>query len=170
MKPEDLFREGRVREAIDSLAAALRSDPSNHQQRVFLFELLCFEGQYERARKQLDVLASNGKDAMLGALTYQAALNGEITRQEMFERKNFPAASNDVAPISGKLNGNSFGTIGDADPRIGPRLEIFAAGDYLWIAFRDIASLEMEMPHRLRDLLWAPVHLTAGPMYQQQTR
>ena len=168
MKPEDLFREGRVEEAIETLGAALRVNPSNRQQRTFLFELLCFAGEYERARKQLDVLASENKDAMLGALTYQAALNGEITRREMFEAKRFPAEAADGAALAGKLNGKPFTSISDADPRIGGRLELFAAGDYLWLSFRDVARLEVEAPRRLRDLLWSSAKLSTGPSYQSR--
>lgn len=168
MKPEDLYQEGRVEEAMEALATDLRADPTNVQKRTFLFELLCFAGEYERARKHLDVLASSNKDAMMGALMYQGALNAEITRREMFERKTFPAAAAENLPVGGTLNGRPFESICDADPRIGDRLEVLAAGDYLWISFRDIARLEIDPPKRLRDLLWSPAKLGAGPTYRNR--
>ena len=43
-------------------------------------------------------------------------------------------------PVSGTLNGTPFHTLADADPRIGARLEIFAAGQYTWIPLEQIAS------------------------------
>jgi type VI secretion system protein ImpE len=168
MTPQELFREGRVEEAVQILAADLRGDPCNLQKRTFLFELLCFLGEYDRARKQLDVLASENKDSMLGALTYQAALNGETMRREMFETKKFPVAASDSSSIHGAINGKPFESITDADGRIGERLEVFAAGDYLLISFRDIARLEMEAPRRLRDLLWSPAKLTTGPTFSSR--
>jgi type VI secretion system protein ImpE len=66
------------------------------------------------------------------------------------------------------LNGKPFHSLQDADPRIGSRLEIFGAGDYMWIPMRDVASLEMEPPKRLRDLLWAPIRLRTGPDFKNK--
>jgi type VI secretion system protein ImpE len=171
MNAEDLLREGRLEDAIASLTSALRDDPANTKQRTFLFELLCFAGEYDRAAKQLDILSSDSQEAMLGAVSYQAALNAERTRQDMFERKAFPvhAEKNGFASsVKGKLNDRPFESIADADPRIGARLELFAAGDYLWMPFQDIAELKMEAPRRLRDLLWAPVKLRTGPAFRDR--
>jgi type VI secretion system protein ImpE len=63
----------------------------------------------------------------------------------------------------GTLNGKPFQTIVDADPRIGPRLEVFAGGNYLWISFGHLASIQIAPPRRLRDLLWTPAIVRAGP-------
>src|SRR5262249_40615634 len=52
------------------------------------------------------------------------------------------------------------------DPEIGARLEVFAAGAYLWIPFEHIASVEMEKPRRLRDTLWMPALVRTGPSFQ----
>ena len=59
-------------------------------------------------------------------------------------------------PVSGVLNGQPFESLSDADPRIGARLELFAAGQYTWLPFEHIESLQMLPPKRLRDMLWAP--------------
>jgi type VI secretion system protein ImpE len=171
MNAEDLLREGRLEEAIAALTSALRDDPANTKQRTFLFELLCFAGEYDRAGKQLDILASDSQEAMLGAVSYQAALNAERMRQDMFERKSFPVHADKngfESSVKGTLNGRAFESIADADPRIGSRLELFAAGDYLWIPFQDIAEVKMEAPRRLRDLLWAPVKLRTGPAFRNR--
>jgi type VI secretion system protein ImpE len=119
-----------------------------------LFELLCFAGQFDRAEKHLNVLGTGGRDAEMGALLYHAALHAERLRQEMFEQKTFPLSS--AKPVGGTINGQSFTTIADADPRIGPRLEVFAAGQYMWLPFEHIETVRVEAPKRLRDLLWAP--------------
>jgi type VI secretion system protein ImpE len=49
---------------------------------------------------------------------------------------------------------------------LGARLEVFAAGAYLWIPFQHIASLEMESPCRLRDTLWIPAVVRTGPSFK----
>jgi type VI secretion system protein ImpE len=58
--------------------------------------------------------------------------------------------------VSGTLNGKPFASLVDADPRIGARLEVFAAGQYMWLPLEHVASVRMQSPKRLRDLLWAP--------------
>ncbi|HSG81343.1 MAG TPA: type VI secretion system accessory protein TagJ, partial [Gemmatimonadota bacterium] len=46
------------------------------------------------------------------------------------------------------------------------RLEVFAAGQYLWIPIEHIATLQMSPPQRLRDLLWAPASVRTGPGFK----
>jgi len=52
----ELFKAGRLDEAIELLGAGLRDNPADARQRAFLFELLAFAGNHARAEKQLDVL------------------------------------------------------------------------------------------------------------------
>ena len=163
MNANDLLRAGRLAEAIQALNEEVRQAPGNAQKRTFLFELLCFAGEYDRAERQLDALSSDNKNVQMGALLYRAALAAERVRQKFFQQgdyKNHAAASEE---IPGTLNGAPFQTLSDADPRIGARLEVFAGGDYLWIPFDQISSIKMQAPKRLRDLLWAPVLLQTGP-------
>lgn len=169
MKAKELFDAGRLGDAVASLGAELRDDPSDVRRRTFLFELLCFSGEYGRAEKQLEALAQGGKNSELGALVYRAALQAERTRQEMFQSEECPKPeSGEEAPVSGVLNGTPFESIEDADERIGSRLEVFAAGSYLWLPFRHLASLEMTPPRRLRDLLWSPAAVRTGPGFKDR--
>lgn len=162
MTADELLRAGRLDEAIASLGVELRSNPTDAQRRTFLFELLCFAGEHERALKQLDVVAGASKQARMGALLYTAALNADRTRQEMFQQNTYPGGT--VArPVSGTLNGRPFQSLEDADPRIGARLEVFAAGQYLWLPFAHLRSVRMTAPKRLRDLLWAPAVVRPAP-------
>lgn len=158
----ELFESGKLNEAIDALGAELRERPSDAQRRTFLFELLCFAGNWDRADKQLDILAGDDKDRRMGALLYRAAINAERTRQEMFREK--VAADAKKTGLSGCINGRQFQSIQDADPRIGARLEVLAGPNYMWVPFEQITVLEIDPPKRLRDLLWAParVHTTEG--------
>jgi type VI secretion system protein ImpE len=155
MTPRDLLQAGKLDEAIDALSAELRDNPTDANRRTFLFELLCFAGKYDRAEKQLDVVGQGSKEAEMGALLYHSALHAERMRQQMFESRSFPLTA-PPKPVSGTLNGTPFASLTDADPRIGARLELFAAGQYTWIPFEQIESVRMLPPKRLRDLLWAP--------------
>jgi type VI secretion system protein ImpE len=157
MTAAELYQAGRLDEAITALGDALRSDPTDVRRRTFLFELLCFAGEYDRAEKQLDVLARADSDAMTGALLYRGALHAERTRQDMFAAGGMLPSARQPAGVAGTFNGQPFRSMVDADPRIGARLEIFAAGQYTWLPLEHVSTVVMEPPRRLRDLLWAPV-------------
>jgi type VI secretion system protein ImpE len=164
MTAKELFDAGKVREAQQVLTAHLRDHPTDVSQRIFLFELLCFSGDYARAEKQLRVIGQGSTEAELGAVLYYSVLHGEKTRHEVFEKEAF---SHDQ-PLSppGQLNGRPFQSLRDADPDIGARLEAFAAGAYLWIPFEHIASLEIQPPRRLRDTLWTQALVRTGPSFK----
>jgi type VI secretion system protein ImpE len=162
MNARELYQAGKLEEAVQSLAAELRNDPTDIRRRTFLFELLCFMGEVDRAEKQLDILSDASKEAGMGTLIYRSAFQAERLRREMFEKKTFPLTS--AAPITQAiLNGTKVETVEDADPRIGPRLEVYAAGSYLWLPLAHITSIRMEAPKRVRDLIWIPAILKTGP-------
>jgi type VI secretion system protein ImpE len=162
MNAAELYREGRLEEAIEALGTALRNNPADTRHRTFLFELLCFAGNYDRAEKQLEMLARDGKDAELGALLYRGALHAERLRQQMFEPGGLPPSTGPAPLVAGTLNGLPFTALEDADPRIGARLELFVAGQYTWLPLAQVESLKIEPPRRLRDLLWVPVLVRAA--------
>jgi len=167
MNAKELFQAGRLSEAVQALSAELRDNPTDARRRTFLFELLCFAGEYDRAERQLEVLGQGGPPSELGAVLYRSALEAERTRQEMFRKREFPSASGAAEPpLSGRLNGNPFESLSDADPRVGAKLEVFAAGSYLWLPLAHIASLRIEPPRRLRDLLWTPAGIRTGPGFK----
>lgn len=165
MTAKQFLDENQVREAERSLNRLLRHSPGDLKQRTFLFELLCFSGQYDRAEKQLEVLANNSREAETGATFYRAMLHGERLRHETFRKQEFPRVPASQAS-AGTLNGRRFESIRDADPEVGARLEVYAAGAYLWIPFADIASVKIEPPRRLRDTLWAPAMVLVQPGFR----
>ena len=162
----ELYQAGKLSEAVQAVGAELRANPGDKKKRTFLFELLCFAGEFDRAEKQLDILGEESNDARMGALLYRAALHAERTRHELFRKREYPKPASDASEppaTPGTWNGQPFEHLVDADPRIGPRLEVFAAGQYLWLPFEHIASVEIQPPQRLRDLLWAPALIRPGP-------
>src|ERR1700722_19166938 len=151
MGAKELFQSGKLNEAIAALGAEVRDNPTDVRRRTFLFELLCFQGEWDRAEKHLHLLADANKEAQMGAVLYFSALHAERVRRDLFAKKDYPFTPVSDQPRGGSLNGEPFETIEDADPRIGPRLELFAAGGYLWIPFEYIESIETEAPRKLRD-------------------
>lgn len=155
MEAERLYKEGNLGEAVASLQEELRSDPQDMPRRTFLFELLCFQGEFDRARKQLEVIETTDPESYLGTTWYKQVLRLEEERQEMFRTGALPEPKVEGASVSGTLNGERFEDLRDADPRIGPRLEMMAAGRYLWIPFAELAAVRVSPPKLLRDLYWA---------------
>lgn len=162
-----LYRAGQLREAIDALGEELKKQPLDTKRRTFLFELLCFAGEYDRAEKHLNILSDSSAEAAAGAMLYRAALHAERERQDMFTREAFPLGNVLPSP-SGRLNGVEFTELFDADPRIGAHLEVFIAGSYTWIPFAYIESIDTEPPKRLRDLLWLPAALRTTSDFRMQ--
>jgi type VI secretion system protein ImpE len=162
---EELYRESKLTEAISSLQALLREHPSEKKARNFLFELLCFAGEFERARKQLSILAEDSNESRMGMAFYFAALAAEMERQTYYGDRASPqtedtsgAPSGASEGLSGSFNGKPFSSIRDLDARLGPALEFLAAGRYHRIALRNLSRLEIAEPKRLRDLYWLPAN------------
>ena len=172
MTPLALYREGKLREAIKALGEELRSSPMDAKRRTFLFELLVFAGEFDRAEKQLDILAGANADAAAGTLLYRSALYAERTRQAMFANGETPAQKEESAH-DGSWTGPSgtstaFGEMNDADPRIGPNLEVFIAGSYTWIPIHYLRKLEIQAPANLRDLVWAQARVETSSDFRLQ--
>ena len=167
MTVQELLQSGRLDEAVAALTSAVRDNPTDSKLRTFLFELLCFAGDYPRAEKQLDVLSQGGPQSELGALFYRGALAAEKTRHEMFEKREYPKPAQDSSGlrVSGTINGKAFSNLTDSDDRIASNLEVFVAGSYLWVPFSLLSSIQIAPPKRLRDLLWLPAKVQTSAAF-----
>jgi len=87
VEAERLYREGKLGEAIASLQEDLRSNPHDVPGRIFLFELLLFRGDFERARKQLDVVENADPESYVGTAYQKHILRAEEKRQEQREKE-----------------------------------------------------------------------------------
>ena len=165
MTATELFRQGRLQQAVEALGEEVRNAPLDAKRRTFLFELLCFAGEYDRAEKHLSILADGSQSAGMGALLYRSALHAERIRQQMFAERTFPMAHR--VPSRSISRAGAFGhSFSDADPRIGGALELFVAGSYTWVALEQISRIEVPKPKRLRDLLWVPAIVKTTPEYK----
>jgi type VI secretion system protein ImpE len=90
-----------------------------------------------------------------------------LCANELVARGEFAAAAEsreqalaEAPASSGKINGEPFEWIADADSRLGPVLEAFIDGKYYWVPVGRIQKIELEKPSDLRDLVWLPVQFT----------
>lgn len=67
----------------------------------------------------------------------------------------------EAAPtVSGRIDGQAFTWIADADVRLGPTLEAIVNGKYYWIPFERIREIRIDKPVNLRDVIWAMATFT----------
>jgi type VI secretion system protein ImpE len=60
----------------------------------------------------------------------------------------------------GRLNGEAFEWIADADSRLGPVIECYIDGKYYWVPFDRIERIELPQPEDLLDLAWMSGEIT----------
>ena len=91
MNPQELYRAGRLTDAIKALSAELRDNPTDAQAPNFPFRAaLLRRGIRPRGQATGSVGASRARKAKLGVLLYRSALFAERQRQDLFEQGEFP--------------------------------------------------------------------------------
>lgn len=83
MSAQELFSAGRLAAAIEAQLAEVRAAPLDAGKRTFLFELLAFAGELDRAGQQLAVLGQETAEKGWGASVYQNLLAAEQTRRKV---------------------------------------------------------------------------------------
>jgi len=83
MDASELFRSGQLRAAIDIQTIKVNGHPTDQAARLFLFELVLFSGDADKARKQLDVLRYEKPEALAAVESYRKALDAEINRRKV---------------------------------------------------------------------------------------
>ena len=76
--------------ALAQLQEQVRARPADPKLRIFLFQLLCVLGQWERALNQLNVASNLDPEALAMAQTYGDAVRCEAVRDDVFEGKKSP--------------------------------------------------------------------------------
>src|SRR4030095_13610016 len=81
---KSLFDQGHLGPAIEELTQEVKGNPSNIGLRTFLFELLCFAGDWDRAERQLDVIGHQNAKAQLAIEVYRNNMKTERHRRRLF--------------------------------------------------------------------------------------
>jgi type VI secretion system protein ImpE len=87
---EESLKAGDPAGALIHLQEQVRAQPADAKLRVFLFQLLCVVGQWERALNQLSVASSLDPAALAMAQMYGDAVKCEPIRRQVFEGKKSP--------------------------------------------------------------------------------
>lgn len=90
MNAQELFSAGKLSEAIAAALEQVRNKPTDVNARFFLAELLCFDGAWERADKQLDVMMQQSKEPNMFAILFRQLVRGEVAREQIFRDGRAP--------------------------------------------------------------------------------
>jgi type VI secretion system protein ImpE len=87
---EQSLKNGDPVAALAQLQQQVRTAPADPKLRIFLFQLLCVVGQWDRALNQLNVASSLDPGALAMAQTYGDAVRCEAIRDDVFDGKKSP--------------------------------------------------------------------------------
>lgn len=87
---KELLDAGRLQAAIEEVTRGVKANPTDRSHRAFLFELLCFAGEWDRAEKQLDVIGQQDAQSDIGARIYRQNIAAERKREQALNGKGFP--------------------------------------------------------------------------------
>jgi type VI secretion system protein ImpE len=90
MDASQLYKAGQLTEAIDAQLAVVKAKPMDHGQRLFLFELLVFSGDLDRAQRQIDAINHGQAELDAAVAEYRRLLDSERIRRQVFAGKAQP--------------------------------------------------------------------------------
>ncbi len=97
--PSELFDAGNLTGALQAVIELVKKNPNDTNSRGFFCELLCLDGQWERADKQLETLAQQDSELIVGAGLIRQLIRAETARQQFFQEGRLPEFLSEVSPI-----------------------------------------------------------------------
>ena len=94
----ETLRSGDAREALEQLKREVRKAPRDVGLRIFLFQLFCIFGEWERAVAQLTVAAQLDPLTVPMAQAYRAAIRCEVMRAKVFAGSRSPTIFGEPRP------------------------------------------------------------------------
>lgn len=95
---EQALHDANPQEALRLLQERVRAAPEDSKLRVFLFQLLCVLGQWDRALNQLTVAGELDASTLAMVQTYREAIQCERVREQVFLGQKAPLLFGDPEP------------------------------------------------------------------------
>lgn len=189
-KIHSLIREGKLTEALSCCATELQDEPLNFDIRSIYSELLCINGELEKADKQLDFMVQKNPEFAVGAVNLRHLIRAQQSRVDFYQGKGIPKLFHDaneldtlflqmhVALLEGEvdeaaelaaqmetLRANELSDadfVGrDLDDTLNPYLEVLGTNGEFYLAnFNEIESLKVEPVSSLLESIWLRVEIT----------
>lgn len=100
---DELLRAGDLEGVRQTLVETIKRAPADVPARLFLFQLLCVTGDWDKAKTHLRTLASLSPEAQMLAVNYNLAIDAELVRREVFAGRAPPALLVGDSPWAGDL-------------------------------------------------------------------
>jgi type VI secretion system protein ImpE len=84
MNASELFKAGKLQDALEAQIKEVKANPADHAKRLFLFELLAFRGDLDRARRQIEAINYGDLELDTAVLAYRKLLDAEQARRRLF--------------------------------------------------------------------------------------
>ena len=138
-----------VAELIEETQARIRKEPAKAQHRISLFQIMCVQGNWERALTQLNVLKDADEASSSMVKTYTEVIRCENFRAQVFAGTKTPLFVGEPADWIGKaMQALRLNASGDAAQAAAMRAEAFEAAPategtlndvpFDWIADADV--------------------------------
>jgi type VI secretion system protein ImpE len=90
MNSAELVQAGQLEAGLSALQAEIRTKPEDIRLRIFLFQLNCVLGRFDKALTQLQVISSLNAETMLLAQIFRPVIACELLRREVFAGRRTP--------------------------------------------------------------------------------
>jgi type VI secretion system protein ImpE len=168
----EYLRQGDVEAALQVLQGAVRAEPAEAKHRVFLFQLLCVLGQWDRALTQLNVAGDLDAGTLGMVQVYREALRSEALRAEVFAGRRSPVIFGDPEQwIAMLLEALRLGAEGEYDKSQALRQQAFeqapaTSGQIDGQSFEWIADADSRLGPMVEAIVngryyWVPFHRIA---------
>jgi type VI secretion system protein ImpE len=169
MTAKELVQQGKLDEARELLSKEIRAKPTDGKLRVFLFQLLAVQGEWEKALTQLNVAADLDPSVLLMAQVCRPAIAIEALRREIFAGNRSPLLLGEPEDwISWLLEANKMLAQGHAQASAELREKAFetapaTSGTINGQAFEWIADADQRFGPILEAMIdgkyyWLPMH------------
>jgi type VI secretion system protein ImpE len=122
MDAHELFKSGKLAEAIDAQLAVVKAKPMDQGQRLFLFEMLVFAGDLDRAQRQIDAIQADQPEIVTALMVYRKLVDAERARRQVFSNKVQPGF---LGPIPEHVRLRLLGLVKMADKALAEAATLF---------------------------------------------
>jgi len=84
MNASELFKAGKLQDAIDAQIKEVKANAADQGKRLFLFELLSFAGDLDRAQRQIEAVKHSEMELDAAVMGYRKCLDSERLRRRLF--------------------------------------------------------------------------------------
>lgn len=91
MDAKELIKTGQLAEARSQLSEAVKTSPADVSNRTLLFQVLIFCGEWDKARRHLEIIATQDPSREAGVQIYLNLVQAETKRLEVFKRNRQPS-------------------------------------------------------------------------------